>query len=572
MFKKIHEGLDLFNYYFSRHEASNNDSQREKLEGDLKKEIKRLQKFRDQIKTWQGNDSLEATIALLKLQEHRRLVEEAMECYKEVEKNSKMKSFSNQSIMLALLENGAHMTPEAEECVTFLAGTVESLEEQNVQLDEEYERLSQKKVRKNNAHETEERKLELELFKLRNELHIEKIQALVRYLKMGRLLADQILTIKEDLVFYVELNQEPDFIHDELLFDELFKEARENSENNVVVAPEPNALFDLSLSQMDDDEKQSLPSALPAPALTAPTLAHSEKARARVAKPELEPASPAFVTTLKPSAAPPKPVGALKWSVAAAAAVAEPKREERKLDEKLDEKLEEKFEEKLEESALELLSLLTKNEYSGCVEVLRDLSLAAEELALFSSTALLRAPPGIQQYMVAATAAKCAKPVLLRGGAVISKPYLPALLASRELRPPALYLRLQTFWNHTRATDGLAKMLKDPALVETWILPLQYLRPLAHEAMLLVFFGYYYGYTPLENVVAEHLLHLTGWRPYALEATDGYEAKAPFLCWVRSAGLDEYQVFVLPLWEIHTKPGFKFDPRRSRSLPSKSLI
>ncbi|KAM9921668.1 hypothetical protein OXX80_012104, partial [Metschnikowia pulcherrima] len=116
VFKKIHEGLDLFNYYYSRHESSTNDSQREKLESDLKKEIKKLQKFRDQIKTWQGNDSLEATIASSKLQEHRRLVEEAMECYKEVEKNSKMKSFSNQSIMLASLENGEHsLPPEVED-------------------------------------------------------------------------------------------------------------------------------------------------------------------------------------------------------------------------------------------------------------------------------------------------------------------------------------------------------------------------------------------------------------------------------------------------------------------------
>jgi CCR4-NOT transcriptional regulation complex NOT5 subunit len=33
---------------------ADNPPQKEKYEGDLKKEIKKLQRFRDQIKTWQG--------------------------------------------------------------------------------------------------------------------------------------------------------------------------------------------------------------------------------------------------------------------------------------------------------------------------------------------------------------------------------------------------------------------------------------------------------------------------------------------------------------------------------------
>lgn len=262
--------MDLFNYYFQRHEASSNDSQREKLEADLKKEIKKLQKFRDQIKTWQGNDSLETTIAPQKLQEHRRLVEEAMECYKEVEKTSKMKSYSNQSIMLAALnDNEQEITSEAREAVDFLVEIEEDLQDQNEKLDEEYEKLSQKKVRKNNLLAIEERKLELESFKSRNEFHLEKILGLLQFLKAGKLAGELVMTIQEDLNFYVESNQEPDFMDDETMYDELYKEAKENHENNINVnggAAEES--FDLSLSNGHDshEHEASTESSIPSSA------------------------------------------------------------------------------------------------------------------------------------------------------------------------------------------------------------------------------------------------------------------------------------------------------------------
>ena len=41
IFKKINEGCEIFNYYYTRHEGATNDSQREKLEGDLKKETRK---------------------------------------------------------------------------------------------------------------------------------------------------------------------------------------------------------------------------------------------------------------------------------------------------------------------------------------------------------------------------------------------------------------------------------------------------------------------------------------------------------------------------------------------------
>jgi CCR4-NOT transcription complex subunit 3 len=64
--KKINEGLEEFDDTMKKLFSSTNQLQREKIEADLKKEIKKLQRLRDQIKTWQtmsevkDKESLEA--------------------------------------------------------------------------------------------------------------------------------------------------------------------------------------------------------------------------------------------------------------------------------------------------------------------------------------------------------------------------------------------------------------------------------------------------------------------------------------------------------------------------------
>ena len=56
-FKKVSEGIEAFNSIYEKLQQSNNASQKEKLEDLLKREIKKLQRLRDQIKTWAtGNE------------------------------------------------------------------------------------------------------------------------------------------------------------------------------------------------------------------------------------------------------------------------------------------------------------------------------------------------------------------------------------------------------------------------------------------------------------------------------------------------------------------------------------
>ena len=70
--KKVSEGVDLFESIHDKLMASTNATQKDKLETDLKTQIKKLQRLRDQIKTWlTSNDIKDKT----QLMDNRKLIE-----------------------------------------------------------------------------------------------------------------------------------------------------------------------------------------------------------------------------------------------------------------------------------------------------------------------------------------------------------------------------------------------------------------------------------------------------------------------------------------------------------------
>lgn len=71
-FKKVAEGVAEFESIYEKIEQSNNPAQKEKLEDNLKREIKKLQRLRDQIKTWAASNDIKDKAPLL---DNRRLIE-----------------------------------------------------------------------------------------------------------------------------------------------------------------------------------------------------------------------------------------------------------------------------------------------------------------------------------------------------------------------------------------------------------------------------------------------------------------------------------------------------------------
>jgi CCR4-NOT transcription complex subunit 3 len=68
----VSEGVELFEEIHSKLMAANNATQKDKYETDLKSQIKKLQRLRDQIKTWLTNNDIKDKTQLL---ENRRLIE-----------------------------------------------------------------------------------------------------------------------------------------------------------------------------------------------------------------------------------------------------------------------------------------------------------------------------------------------------------------------------------------------------------------------------------------------------------------------------------------------------------------
>lgn len=70
--KKVTEGVEVFEDTWEKVRNAANSNQKEKYEADLKKEIKKLQRLRDQIKSWIASGEIKDKSSLL---EHRKLIE-----------------------------------------------------------------------------------------------------------------------------------------------------------------------------------------------------------------------------------------------------------------------------------------------------------------------------------------------------------------------------------------------------------------------------------------------------------------------------------------------------------------
>lgn len=66
------EGVEQFEALYDKIQQSTNQTQKEKLEADLKTQIKKLQRLRDQIKTWLQSNEIKDKKALL---DNRKLIE-----------------------------------------------------------------------------------------------------------------------------------------------------------------------------------------------------------------------------------------------------------------------------------------------------------------------------------------------------------------------------------------------------------------------------------------------------------------------------------------------------------------
>lgn len=202
LLKKVKEGLEEFDVIHDKFEATDpmeNASYKEKLEGDLKREIKKLQKLREQIKTWIAKEDVKDKAAVLL--EHRRLIETDMERFKVVEKLMKTKQFSKEALNnpdIVLDPRDAHKNEQMQ----FVMDMISELQTQAEIYEGKGDSDSDEQVK-------------------RHEFHIENLEHILRLLQHDEIAPAKIDEFKDDITYYVENNDDPDFVEYDTLYEDM---------------------------------------------------------------------------------------------------------------------------------------------------------------------------------------------------------------------------------------------------------------------------------------------------------------------------------------------------------------
>ncbi|KAI0601636.1 Not1 N-terminal domain, CCR4-Not complex component-domain-containing protein [Biscogniauxia sp. FL1348] len=332
-FKKVGEGVAEFDNIYEKIEQSNNPAQKEKLEDNLKREIKKLQRLRDQIKTWAASNDIKDKAPLL---EHRKLIETQMERFKAVEKAMKTKAYSKEGLSAA-----AKLDPKEQakvEASEFLSSMVDELEQQIEALEAESESIQVTMKKGKNQAAKADRMAAIEHMIERHKWHQGKLELIRRSLENGGVDTEQVNDIEESIRFYVTDGMNDDFMEDEGLYDDLDLQEEEdaygmNQENDRVSSQDTQSI------QEDAIEPEPRPSSLPGKARS---VVEASAAGGRRPSAQLKSPLPTLATlhnplanvtngstagtSMKPASLPPRPAGeGLKYASAAAAAAASDK-------------------------------------------------------------------------------------------------------------------------------------------------------------------------------------------------------------------------------------------------------
>lgn len=274
--KKYEEGVLLFDDIWEKVYAAGQQSLKEKYESDLKKEIKKLQRLRDQIKTWIGSAEVKDKTQLI---EARKVIETKMEQFKICEKDTKTKAYSKEGLARdSKVDPKEAMREEKRnwinECLERLNDVINSIEADKEKL------LNAKGSKTKNKEQIEKFDNRIQ----KNKWHINKLEVIIKLLDNEDLDPASLDSVKENLEYYLETAVEDDGavgVEEEFdIYEDLNLDALVSS--TVVAIP---AAFDLSPrgstpAAADSFEPSSTATATASVAgidSTAPVAVHSEK-------------------------------------------------------------------------------------------------------------------------------------------------------------------------------------------------------------------------------------------------------------------------------------------------------
>ncbi|KAJ5623163.1 hypothetical protein N7490_011768 [Penicillium lividum] len=317
-FKRVAEGIQTFEGIYEKIRSATNPTQRDKLEENLKREIKKLQRFRDQIKSWAAGNEVKDKAPLL---EQRKAIETCMEQFKAVEKEMKTKAYSKEGLSAA-----QRLDPREKEKVEasdFLSTMVDELGQKIEAMEAEEETLHAQMKKGKKDMSKANRMADLQRVTERHKWHVNKLEFLMRSLQNGNLEVNQVMDLKESITYYVEEGGNIDYSgEDETLYDDL--DIGEEVEAQFGMGNENDRVSSQDTQSIQDDEPEPKPKPKADPTTTRRPSTQMKSPLPVLAT--LPSASSSATPGMKPAPLPTRlPGETLKYASAAAAAAASDK-------------------------------------------------------------------------------------------------------------------------------------------------------------------------------------------------------------------------------------------------------
>lgn len=251
--KKVQEGVETFEDIWQKLHNAANTNQKDKYESDLKKEIKKLQRLRDQIKTWAASNDVKDKKSLL---ENRKLIETQMERFKVVERETKTKAYSKEGLGLAAKIDPAQK--EREITMQWLQQTIDKLLIQTDIFESKIESTTSHSRKKKVDGDKQKQNEELKNLVDRHKFHINKLETLMRMLDNQTIDPGRIKELQDDLEYYTESCEDPDFEENEFIYEDLNLD--DTLSSTILPTPSPiekhlnNSIANSSGAKVDDED------------------------------------------------------------------------------------------------------------------------------------------------------------------------------------------------------------------------------------------------------------------------------------------------------------------------------
>ena len=261
--KQIGEHIAEFDTIWDKVQSAPTPNLKEKYEADLKREIKKLQRLRDACKVFIAQHEVKNKNPLLDV---RKQIEEKMEQFKVLEKQTKTKAYSKEGLAASAKQRqgagGAGAEDEKrEEVKGWLDEMSEALQGQYDEMEKKLETAkesgkSKKKAKGSVATAAGESVEDIQRVMDRQQFHIAQIELIKERLDEEGVTPDEVEGLRDGLENYVSNHLEADFEEDEALYDDIDLTEREEAPEGAEEEPEGKEGVEEEEEQAEGEEKE----------------------------------------------------------------------------------------------------------------------------------------------------------------------------------------------------------------------------------------------------------------------------------------------------------------------------